>query len=41
MVHVLLGLNIILKEDLDLWRHLWSDVFQEQACDNTEAAETE
>ena len=41
MEFVLLCLHIVLQEDLDLRSHLWAYVFQEEASDDTKAAESD
>lgn len=39
MVLVLLCLDIILQEDLNLWCHLWTNIFQEEAGDDRDSTE--
>lgn len=39
VVLVLMSFNIILQEDLDLPRHLWPNVFYEEACNHGDASE--
>lgn len=34
-----MSFNIVLQEDLDLLRHLWTDVLQEEACNDGDASE--
>ena len=36
MINVLLSLHIVLKEDLDLVVHLWTNVLKEEGCNNSQ-----
>jgi hypothetical protein len=37
MVNILLGLNIVLEENLDSVVHLWTNVLEEEAGDDSKA----
>jgi len=40
MIDVLLSLNIVLKENLDLVVHLWSNVLEEEAGNDSKATKS-